>query len=57
VNLAHAPGSSKEFSSLALRMAERLKGSAGGPAKKPAVAETRRESHDHVGMEMPYRPL
>ena len=57
VNLAHAPTSAKDFSSLALRMAEKLKASSGGPPPKPAVAETRSRSHDHIGMEMPYRPL
>jgi carbonic anhydrase len=56
VNLAHAPVSSKDFNSLALRMAEKMKASS-GPAQKPALAEKRRESHDHIGMEMPYRPL
>jgi carbonic anhydrase len=56
VNLANAPTSSKDFSSLALRMAEKIKASR-GPARKPIEGETRRESHDHIGMEMPYRPL
>jgi carbonic anhydrase len=57
VNLAHAPTSAQEFSSLALRMAEKLKAASGGPARKAPVPETRRESHDHIGMEMPFRPL
>jgi carbonic anhydrase len=57
VNLAHAATSAKAFSALAQRMAERIKATAGGQAPKQAVAETRRESHDHIGMEMPYRPL
>ena len=57
VNLADAPTSAKDFNSLALRMAERIQSLSGGTATKLAVAEKRRESHDHIGMEMPYRPL
>ena len=57
VSLAHAPKQPSDWSELALKMAEQLESPPEVAANKPAIAEPRRKSHDHIGMEMPYRPL